>query len=303
MQTSELFGKISAYSTVVQQKLGKYLNKLSPYAKEYQSSLDLVLDILRLLGKDEMSLVKEIIQDITKDASISAIIDTAYHNTVGQAKDKWNNALNTVSEGYHGVVGSLEGKMSELESKQSDDSFINKLEDAVKSTISAILTSFLTCSISPFIPYSALDKVYKGGLGPGDVRIAPINIPTHILDFSNTLHVSPVSESGIYFYNTEVTTKFYKRKAETTVETGKAVAGSKDSNAERYITYTYDPVDPETLTDEEKQKFKKVTTVPKSRKQKEDVPPPEELIYIVKSVFPTEALYKTDDMNPTSKNE
>ena len=38
---NQLFGKISAYSTIVQQNLGKYLNKLSPYAKEYESTLDL----------------------------------------------------------------------------------------------------------------------------------------------------------------------------------------------------------------------------------------------------------------------
>ena len=297
-RASELFGKISSYKTIVQNELGKYLNKLSPYAKEYESSLDLVLDILRQLGHSEGRLIRDLLQHITGDANITAVIDKAYHNTVGAAKDTWNNALNTVDTGYHGAINSLEGKISELESKQNNDSFINKLDDAVKSTISAILTSFLTCSVSPFIPYSALDKVYKNKQVPGEITISPINIPTNILDYSNTLHVSPVSESGIYFYNTEVTTKFYRRKAEVTVETENTIAGVKDANAERYITYSYEEiVDPGILTDEEKQKFKKVTSVPRTLKYKEDVPPPDELVYIVRSIWTAESLYKTDDMN------
>ena len=71
---NQLFGKISAYSTIVQQNLGKYLNKLSPYAKEYESTLDLVLDILRTLGYSEERLIAEILEVVAGDASIGAIV-------------------------------------------------------------------------------------------------------------------------------------------------------------------------------------------------------------------------------------
>ena len=87
-RASELFGKISSYKTIVQNELGKYLNKLSPYAKEYESSLDLVLDILRQLGHSEGRLIRDLLQHITGDANITAVIDKAYHNTVGAAKDR-----------------------------------------------------------------------------------------------------------------------------------------------------------------------------------------------------------------------
>ena len=273
---NQLFGKISAYSTIVQQNLGKYLNKLSPYAKEYESTLDLVLDILRTLGYSQERLVAEILEVVTGDASIGAAIKS----------------------GYHGALNSLESKLALIETKQNNDSFIYKLEDAVKVTISTILTSFLSCSISPFIPRGALDKIYKNKQAPGDVTIAPILIPTHILDFSNTLHVSPVSESGIYFYNTGTDTKYYKRTSGYTEESTVTVADIRERAAEEYIIYEYEPLnDISSLTDDDKRKLRKVVSVPSSIKTKKGEKAPAEYIFTVRPKFTAESLYKTDDMN------
>ena len=269
---NRLFGKISAYSTIIQQNLGKFLNKLSPYAKEYESTLDLVLDILRTLGYSEERLVAELLEVVTGDASIGAAIEA----------------------GYHGALNSLESKLALIETKQDNNSFITKLEDGVKVTISTILTALLTCSINPFIPYSALDKVYKRKDFDG---ARPINIPTNILDFSNTLHVSPVSESGIYFYNTDSVKKFYKRDEGKREESTVTVADVRERNAEVYTIYTYNNVKLEDLSDEEKKKFKKVVSVPASIKVKQDERPPAEYIYTVRPAVTAEGLYKTDDMN------
>ena len=269
---NQLFGKISAYSTIVQQNLGKYLNKLSPYAKEYESTLDLVLDILRTLGYSEERLVAELLEVVTGDASIGAAIEA----------------------GYHGALNSLESKLALIETKQNNNSFIYKLEDAVKVTISSILTSFLSCSISPFIPMVSLDTYYKenGALGS-----KPLNIPTHILDFSNTLHVSPVSESGIYFYNTGTITKYYKRTSGYTETSAATVADIRERDAEVYTIYEYGSITPDELTDEERKKFKKVVSAPASVKVKQDERQPAEFIYTVRPKFTAESLYKTDDMN------
>ena len=275
ISANELFRKIASYSSVVQQDLGKYLDKASPYAKECESTLDLVLDILRTLGYSEERLVAELLEVVTGDASIGAILES----------------------GYHGALNSLESKLSIIETKQENDSFINKLEDAVKVTISSILTSFMTCSISPFIPYNALDKVYKNKQAPGDITFAPILIPTHILDFSNTLHVSPVSESGIYFYNTPATTKYYRRDTGVEEVSTASIADIRDAGAEKYKIYTYSPVKLNELTDEEKKKFKKVVSVPASVKVKQDQTPPAEFIFTVRPDITAEGLYKTDDMN------
>ena len=272
---NQLFGKISAYNTIAQQNLGKFFNKLSPYAKEYESTLDLVLDILRQFGYSEERLSIEILDIVIGDVSVK-------------------NALET---GYHGAINSLESKLSLLETKQDDDIFINRLEDAVKVTIGSILTSFLTCSVSPFIPYGALDKVYKSKQSPSGVTVAPVLIPTHILDFSNTLHVSPVSESGIYFYNTKTTTKYYRRDAGHEEPSTASIADIRDAGAEKYKIYTYSPVKLEDLNDEEKKKFKKVVSVPKSVKVKQDEAPPAEFIFTVRPDITAEGLYKTDDMN------
>lgn len=261
----ELFGKISAYSTIVQQNLGKFLNKLSPYAKEYESTLDLVLDILRTLGYSEERLVSELIQIVTGDASIGAAIEM----------------------GYHGALNSLESKLALIESKQDNDSFIAKLENGVKVTISTILTSFLSCSVSPFIPKYTLDTY----TGP-----EKLNIPTHILDFSNTLHVSPVSESGIYFYNTPSDVKYFRRDEGRKEATTATIADVRERNADIYTIYNYSEVDIANLTDEERKKFKKVVSV-RETKVKQNERPPEEFVYTVRPSLTAEGLYKTDDMN------
>jgi len=270
---NELFGKISAYSTIIQQNLGKFLNKLSPYAKEYESTLDLVLDILRTLGYSEERLVAELLEIVTGDASIGAAIEA----------------------GYHGALNSLESKLALIETKQNNNSFITKLEDGVKVTISTILTALLSCSINPFIPYSALDKAYKEKGVPGGAK--PLNIPTHILDFSNTLHVSPVSESGIYFYNTGTNTKYYKRDGGIKEEGTATIADVRERNAEVYTIYTYNSIGLDEISDEEKKKFKKVVSVPGSVRVKQDERPPAEYVYTVRPAFTAEGLYKTDDMN------
>lgn len=274
---NELFGKIASYSTIVQQNLGKFLNKLSPYAKEYESTLDLILDILRSLGYSEERLVAEILEVVTGDASIAAAIEG----------------------GYHGALNSLEEKLEIIETKQNNNSFIAGLEDAVKVTISSILTAFLTCSISPFIPKYAIDKYYKQGVTEEDEygALSAINIPTHILDFSNTLHVSPVSESGIYFYNTGTVTKFYKRSPGELETRSGQIADIKDKESEKYMVYTYSHIELDELTDEDRKKCKKVVSVPREVKVKQDEVPPAEFIYTVRPKYTAESLYKTDDMN------
>lgn len=271
----KLFGKISAYNTISQIK-NDILGAISPYAKEYDSTLDLILDILRTRGYSEERLVREILEMVTGDVNIGAAVESA----------------------YHGGINSLETKLDRLETKDENNSFIAKLEDAIKVTIGSILTGFLTCSVSPFIPYNALDKVYKtGSYTPGEI-FGPINIPTHILDFSNTLHVSPVSESGIYFYNTGADIKYYQRDKGTIHLENSTIADIRDKNSEAFIVYTYNTVDKKTLTDEQKKAFKKVVSVPRSvTVRQEDAAIPDEFIYTVRPKFTAEGLYKTDDMN------
>ena len=277
--SKELFGKISAYSTIVQQNLGKFLNKFSPYAKEYESTLELVLDILRSLGYSQERIVAELIELVTGEASIGGAVES----------------------GYHGTINSLESKIAQIELNEENDSFINRLEDVVKVTISTILTNFLTCSISPFIPKGALDKIYKEKYSsyPFDYSLLerPISIPTHILDFSNTLHVSPVSESGMYFYNTKNTITYYKLYDKRNEAGTATVADVREKNAEKYVIYSYKKVNAADLNDEEKSKAKKVVSAVLEVKKKENETPPPSVIYTVRCDFTAESLYKTDDMN------
>ena len=270
----ELFSKISAYSTIVQQNLGKYLNKLSPYAKEYESSLDLVLDILRTLGYSEERLVAELLEVVTGDANVGSIVES----------------------GYHGLLNTLESKIAILENKEDvNDGFITRLENSVKVTISSILTSILTCSVSPFIPKKSLDIYYEKFKGTVNTR--PINIPTRILDFSNTLHVSPVSESGVYFYNTNTVNKYYRRSDGIVEPSGQTIADIRDSNSERIVTYTYSNIEFNELTEDERKSIKKVVSVPKSVTIRQGEKKPPIAIYTARPNYTAEGLYKTFDMN------
>lgn len=280
ISTKQLFNKISAYSSIVQQFYDIFMGNSSPYGKEYESTLDLILDILRARGYSEERLIREILGIVTGDATIGAAIENAYHGSIDSLESKFAKNLENI------------------ENKEENNSFIFKLEDAVKVTISTILTSLLSCSVSPFIPYNSLDKVYKsGGHTPGQL-LGPINIPTHILDFSNTLHVSPVSESGIYFYNTGVDIKYYQRDDGVVEESTATIADIKDRNAEKFVIYNYEQIDNiGTLTDEQKRSFKKVVSVPNGVKVNYGEPTPPEFIYTVRPGLTTEGLYKTDDMN------
>lgn len=279
VSANQLFGKIASYSTIVQlkQNLGGFLDNLSPYAKEYSSTLDLVLDILSYRGYEPRRLVAEILESVIGDANVSAILENGYHGLI-------NTSIN-----------SLESQLSVIESKTDNNSFIAKLEDSAKVTISTILTSFLSCSVSPFIPKYALDKYYKGG----GSELGPINIPTYLLDFSHTLQVSPVSESGIYFYNTPTSyIAYYKRDDGTPVEDKSIIAGTKDKYADGYVEYKYTKVGIKTLTDEEKESAKKVVSVPSGVKvAKFEEPKPEKIVYVVRPALTAEGLYKTEDMN------
>ena len=206
------------------------------------------------------------------------------------------NIAAVIEGGYHGAINSIEASLSLIESQQNNDSFIYKLEDAVKVTISTILTSFLSCSISPFIPQASLDTYYKEHGVSGS---KPINIPTHILDFSNTLHVSPVSESGKYFYDTSSFINYYKRDSGTTVQEDTTVANIREKTAEKYTIYQYQKLSDnefESLSDEQKKLFKKFVSV-SSIKVKQDETPPAEYVYTVRSKYTAESLYKTNDMN------
>ena len=280
ISTKQLFNKISAYSSIVQQFYDIFMGNSSPYGKEYESTLDLILDILRARGYSEERLIREILEIVTGDATIGAAIENAYHGSIDSLESKFAKNLENI------------------ENKEENNSFIFKLEDAVKVTISTILTSLLSCSVSPFIPYNSLDKVYKsGGYTPGQL-LGPINIPTHILDFSNTLHVSPVSESGIYFYNTGVDIKYYQRDDGVVEESTATIADIKDRNAEKFVIYNYEQIDNiGTLTDEQKRSFKKVVSVPNGVKVNYGEPTPPEFIYTVRPGVTAEGLYKTDDMN------
>ena len=80
MSTSKLLGKIGAFKTIIQvNEIQKLLGNLSPYAKEYESALDLVLDILRMVGITQERLTREILNIVLGDSGLAAAVEGGYH--------------------------------------------------------------------------------------------------------------------------------------------------------------------------------------------------------------------------------
>lgn len=177
-QTGEIFDKISAIRSVTSMAL----HKIAFNEKEYDSVIDLIIDILRSFGITEQVIIKEIIGFIA-GTGISQKIDTEKENLE-------KSVFNIVNEWDETEVSG----------------WILGLEDAIKVTIANILTGILSCSVDPFIPKYALD-------GSGDMRYYGngILIPISIVDFSGTLGVAPLGTSGQYFYDITPKSAYFEK--------------------------------------------------------------------------------------------
>lgn len=165
------------------------LHQIAFNEKEYNSVIELVIDILRSLGVPEQVVVNEVLKFIV-GPGIQQKIETAKDNTTKAVFD----VVNEWDE--DNVSGWLLG-----------------LEDAIKTTIANILTGILSCSIDPFLPLYAMDADSKKDGEVTSLRRygRGILIPISVLDFSGVLDIAPLGMTGQFFYDIDSKAKYYQK--------------------------------------------------------------------------------------------
>ena len=196
--TSKLFDQIAAIRSVTSMAL----HKIAFNEKEYESVIELIIDVLRSLGITEEAIIREIIGFVAGSGFAQKLESgkTNFEKAVYDVVNDWDES---------NVSGWLIG-----------------LEDAVKYTIANILTSILSCSVNPFLPLYAMDNVtgMRDNYGNG------ILIPESILNFSGTLNVAPLGMTGQYFYDITPKSNYYKKISGSI--TKEIISGS-------VVTYSY----------------------------------------------------------------
>lgn len=211
--TGSILGLIGAMQTLIENFPMSLLDLFR--GKKYTSVIDFVLDVLRILGVDDVTLtnyILSIIFDVPNATEVYNMINNYYYTKLRRpTKEQQNKAVKVevvkeVAESidpYYIYVEDGDGNktyyvkhepeaMYEMESE-----FITELEDSVKVIIANILTSVLSCSVNPEIPNYMLDIAPKGDKTTGGF----ISVPLTLLDTFNLLSISPTNEIGRNFYN------------------------------------------------------------------------------------------------------
>lgn len=173
------------------------LHKIAFNEKEYNSVIELIVDVLSSLGVPEQVIINEVIKFIA-GPGIQQKIETAKDNTskaVFDVVNDWDD---------DNVSGWLLG-----------------LEDAIKVTISNILTGILSCSIDPYLPLYAMDADSKKDGEYTTLRYygRGILIPISVLDFSGVLDIAPLGMTGQFFYDIDSKSKYYQKVFRTDAKT------------------------------------------------------------------------------------
>lgn len=178
--------------------------------KRYDNSLEFVLDVLKQLGLDDITLTDKIIElffGVPNAVEIYnnignyqyKLIKKPTENQIAEAilVDSIPNATYD-SPNYICVNGvSYYYKSQPAISDELESTFLVGLEDGTKSVIMNILTAILSCSVVPEIPNLKMD-VYANK----DVtHSGTIEIPLSLIDTFNLMDVAPTSEIGKNFYS------------------------------------------------------------------------------------------------------
>ena len=193
------------------------MSVFSVKGKTYTSAIDFILDILRQIGLDEITLTDEIIKlffNVPNAIEIYGNMGTLVYKSIKKPTDEQiKNAENrtsvptdvSIDDPDYIVVDNVYYFKTTKVSHDVQSEFVNGLEDSVKNIIMNILTAILSCSIVPEIPDYDLDlsEQYR------------IELPLSLIDTCNYLNICPTTEIGQNFYNVDYNTTpntLYKSK-------------------------------------------------------------------------------------------
>lgn len=203
---SKILGKINAIQTLIE---NFPMSIFSSPIKKYDSIIEFILDVLKNIGMDEISLTNEIIElffDVPNAVEMYSALggNLIYKILRNPTEYQKNNAAvystlptaTQTSEDYVVVNGVYYFKTTKINHDPQSE-FLDFLEDKVKGILMNILTSILSCSIIPTIPESDFDTDNNARY------FGPLELPLNMVDTTGMLNICPTTEIGKNFYNVD----------------------------------------------------------------------------------------------------
>lgn len=216
--TTEVIGTIGAIQTLIENFPMSIFELFGN--KVYTSVIDFVMDVLKQLGVSDTILVDKLIElffDVPNASEVYGNIKNYQYKQIKKPTDEQKaqaievpevptENIDSLSPNYIVVRPESDFEFLTIDNgtyyvkkapvpDEPQSEFIIGLENAVKSIISTILTSLLSCSVNPEIPSQYMDYNPRG-----DGYIS-FTIPKNLIDMFNLLDIYPLSDIGSNFYS------------------------------------------------------------------------------------------------------
>jgi len=202
---NRLAGRIGAMQTLIENfPMGIF----STYGDSYQSPIDFILYVLKLLGLDEITLTNNIIDlffnvpnavEIYKGMNNAFVYKKLKNPTDYQKENAVRDGVipeaTIASPDYILYDGEYYYKTTKI-AHDPQSEFLTGLENNVKTILMNILTSILSCSLLPNIEEYNLDS-------NNNEITSPIEIPLKYIDTSGLLNICPTTDIGQNFYSVD----------------------------------------------------------------------------------------------------
>lgn len=213
--TDKVLGQLAAMQTFIENFPMSILDMM--HGKVYTSIFDFLIDVLNACGVDTNEIVDFLLSEIYGiEESINGNIESFYE----QLKNG-EISINTQNE------------------------FLQGLEDGIKGVLMGLLSSIFTCSAIPILPNKVFDVPNRDSfIGKTDTlgfrcltgqTFEDILIPASIIDPMRILDICPTSEDGRLFYATSSKDVYY-RKVFKPIESAHTVTKTEIVNEEQTVT-------------------------------------------------------------------
>lgn len=190
--TDKVLGQIAAMSTFIENFPMSILDMMQ--GKTYTSIFDFMIDVLVACGVD----INDIIQFLL---------------------DKIYGVEEKINDGIEGFYERLKNGAVEV---NTQNEFLEGLENTIKGIFMSLLSSIFTCSAIPILPNKMFDgpnsETFKGNKSKAfkflqtKDKFAPFLVPTSVIDPMGLLDIDPASTDGRMFYAIEGGDRYFKKE-------------------------------------------------------------------------------------------
>ena len=190
--TDKVLGQIAAISTFIENFPMSILDMMQ--GKTYTSIFDFMIDVLVACGVD----INDIIQFLL---------------------DKIYGVEEKINDGLEGFYERLKNGTVEV---NTQNEFLEGLENTIKGIFMSLLSSIFTCSAIPILPNKMFDgpnsETFKGNKSKAfellqtKDKFAPFLVPTSVIDPMGLLDIDPTSTDGRMLYAIEGGDRYFKKE-------------------------------------------------------------------------------------------